>query len=144
MKKTDNSDEIAVEASFEVVGKEEDWQMVDRGDFKGMKSVVDKNTGIFQSLSSEDTRDVDRWQVMPSLEEHILLRELNLYKNRYIRELHPSVSCLSNLEVLSLVRCERLTKLPDDIGNLRNLRELDLMDVSEISFLPDAIGGLSK
>lgn len=139
------SDDVAADASFEVISKEHDeWTMVEGGDLKGMKSVVDKKTGIVYSLSSQDTRDVDRWLAMPSLEEYLSLKELDLYKNRYIRELHISVCGLSSLEVLSLVRCERLSTLPDHIGNLDSLRELDLMDASEISSLPESLGDLRR
>lgn len=139
------SDDVETDASFEEIGTEhDDWTMVDGGDLYGLKSVVDKKSGTVHSLSSQDTRDVDRWLVMPSLEGHSSLKKLDLYKNRYIRELHESVCNLSNLEFLSLARCERLTALPDRIGNLQNLRELDLMDASEISFLPESFGDLHK
>lgn len=113
---------------------------VESGALKGMKSA----NGAFLSLSSENTRDADRWRTMPSLEEYQSLKKLDLYKNRYMKELHDSVCGLTHLEVLSLVRCEKLTCLPENIGNLKNLQELDLTDASELSSLPESLGDLSS
>ncbi len=128
-----HDNETMADSSFEVVGKEDDWAMVEGGNFKGTSLLASDTI-----LTSENTRDVDRWKEMPSLIEYSnTLRELNLFKNRYIRELHPSVCELVNLVSLSLVRCERLQTLPDDIGKLKNLKELNLTDASEIAFLPD-------
>ena len=134
-----DTNDITTDVSLEVV--EEDWAMVEGGELKGMK-YDDK--GVFHSLSSEDTRDVDRWRVMPSLEEHSSLKKLDLYKNRYIKKLHDSVCHLTDLKVLSLVRCEKLNSLPGQIGNLTNLQELDLTDASELSSLPESLGDLTS
>lgn len=144
---SDDDVETAEEAAFDMIAKHhDDWTMVEGEDVHGLKSVVDKKSGtIVHSLSSQDTRDVDRWLIMPSLAGYSSsLKKLDLYKNRYMKELHESVCDLSNLEFLSLVRCERLSTLPDRIGNLQNLRELDLTDASEISSLPESFGDLHK
>ena len=119
---------------------EEGWTMVERGGLKGMKC----EKGVFHSLSSESTRDVDRWRTMPSLEEYLSVKKLDLYKNRYITHLNDSVCNLTHLEVLSMVRCEKLLCLPEQIGNLKNLQEIDLTDASELSSLPESIGDLSS
>ena len=100
-------------------------------------------------LSTHDTLDEDRWtpnnNPMPSMAEYAsTLREMDLFKNRYIKELHPSICDLTNLQSLSLVRCEKLQRLPDEIGKLTNLKTLDLMDASEISELPASIGNLKR
>lgn len=145
---TDDTDvamaEATTDASFEVIGKDDDWTLVEGGDLKGLQSVVLPATGTFVSLSSVHTPDIYRWRVMPSLEEHAALKELDLHKNRYIKELHPSVCSLVQLETLNLTRCDMLTTLPDLIGNLKNLRELDLTDASEVSSLPESLGDLQK
>ena len=136
MASEDNADPTT-EVGVEVV--EEDWTIVEGGELNGMK----RDKGV-NSLSSHNTRDVDRWLEMPSLEECASLKKLDLYKNRYIKNLHESVCQLSNLEVLSLVRCEKLIGLPEQIGNLRNLQELDLTDASELTSLPESLGDLSN
>jgi hypothetical protein len=140
-----DEDAAPADASFEEVGGEhDDWTMVEGEALHGMKSVVDRKTGTVHSLTSQDMLDSDRWAVMPSLDGHSALRRLDLYKSRYIRELHESVCDLSGLEFLSLVRCERLTTLPDRIGSLQSLRELDLTDASEVASLPESFGDLQK
>jgi hypothetical protein len=108
--------------SFEVVGKDDDWAMVEGGDLKGMKTGTDRNTGLVVSLSSRHCCDVDRWTTMPSLEQYGSLKELDLYKCRYIQQLHESVCGLEKLEILILFRCEKLKSLPQEIGQLKNLR----------------------
>ena len=118
----------------------EDSALVEINELKGMAY----DAGAFLTLSSETTRDVDRWRVMPSLEQYSLLKKLDLYKQRYIKCLHDSVCDLTHLQVLSLVRCEKLTCLPDRIGRLKNLEELDLQDVAELSTLPESIGDLKS
>ena len=119
---------------------EDDWALVENGELKGMKY----DEASFLSLSSENTREVDRWRVMPSLEKYPLLKKLDLYKQRHIQHLHDSVCDLIHLQVLSLVRCEKLDRLPENIGKLTNLQELDLTDVSELSALPESIGELKS
>jgi Leucine-rich repeat (LRR) protein len=140
-----------LDSSFEVVAgeeqQEEDWAMVTGGkDPPTSKSFLLSSDST--KLSTANTQDVDRWtpgSPMPSLTEFSnTLIELDLYKNRYIQELHPSICDLKNLQALSLVRCEQLQTLPDNIGNLTNLHTLNLMDASEISVLPCSIGNLIK
>jgi Leucine-rich repeat (LRR) protein len=150
----DGSSNVNIDSSFEVVN---DWAMVDdqqqqheyaKGDWKGLMYIASQ-----QKLTSEYTPDADRWIFMPSLLQqpslsHVSvsssLRVLDLYKNRYLKELHPSVCDLSSLEVLSLRRCENLVGLPENIGNLKRLQTLDLMDASCISSLPDSLGDLTR
>jgi Leucine-rich repeat (LRR) protein len=98
-------------------------------------------------LTSEETLDGDRWIIeMPSLSDFSSseIKELNLYKNRYITKLHPSICDLASLQILSLQRCERLIELPTNIGNVHNLQILDLTDTSELVSLPESIGQLKK
>jgi hypothetical protein len=151
----DNSQVASQDSSFvEVVNdnsahpnnSNDDWAMVDdfkefaEGDLKGLTYVSSS-----QTLTSEHTRDHDRWYIMPSLATFShSLRVLDLYKNRNLRELHPSVCDLVQLEVLSLKRCESLQSLPANIGNLKRLHTLDLMDASNVSSLPESIGNLTR
>jgi hypothetical protein len=116
------ADALCEAYSFEAVGKDDDWAMVDGGDLKGMKTGTDRKSGLVVSLSSRQCHDVDRWITMPSLEQYGSLKELDLYKSRYIHQLHESVCGLENLETLILVRCEKLVSLPQEIGRLKNLR----------------------
>jgi hypothetical protein len=118
---------VSGDISFELIGKDNDcWSMVEEGDFKGMKIATSITTGDdVVSMSARHCRDANRWvTAMPSLEKYKLLRELDLHKSRYIRQLHDSVCILSTLETLLLTRCERLTSLPPAIGNLGMLREV--------------------
>ena len=90
--------------------------------------AANENDGRVISLSSRQCRDVDRWETtMPSLNEHAKdLQVLDLYKNRYIRQLDDSVVDLVALKSLLLVGCSRLQKLPDSIGRLQQLEEVGL------------------
>jgi hypothetical protein len=111
--------------TYQLVGKgDEDWVMVEKGSMKGMKIATDRKTGLVVSISGRQRGDANRWLVMPSLEDYVSLRDLDLHKCRYLTSLHASVSSLVNLETLILTRCERLTSLPNDIGNLINLKEV--------------------
>jgi hypothetical protein len=118
------SDEINETTSFELVGKDDDWAMVEGGELKGMKCGTDRSSGLVVSLSSRQCRDTNRWLTMPPLDNYGSLKELDFHKSRYILRLHVSVCSLANLETLILTRCERLTSLPDEIGRLQNLREV--------------------
>ena len=117
-------DEINELTSFEVLGKDDDWTMVEGGELKGMMRGTDRNNGLVVSLSARQCPDANRWSTMPSLDSFGSLKELDLHKSRYCRQLHVSVCNLENLEKLILTRCERLTSLPESIGLLHNLREV--------------------
>ena len=125
--------------------QDEDWAMVpdDTQPSKSFSLSADQTV-----LTTVQTRDEDRWtpdNPMPSLNEYSsTLLELDFFKNRYIKELHPSICDLTKLQSLSLVRCENLRSLPDEIGKLANLRTLNLIDASEISQLPESIGNLKR
>jgi hypothetical protein len=110
--------------TFELVVKDDDWAMVEGGELKGVKIGTDPSTSLILSLSSRKCHDINRWLKMPSLAQYESLKELDLHKSRYIRELHDSVCDLANLETLILTRCERLMTLPKEIGRLTNLREV--------------------
>jgi Leucine-rich repeat (LRR) protein len=126
---------------------EEQYELQEFLDADTMRGLTLLNN--HQTLTSEYALDVDRWQndTMPCLAQfsHLSsLQVLDLYKNRYITHLHPSVCDLVHLQVLSLKRCEQLTTLPDAIGNLKQLHTLDLTDASNVSSLPDSLGDLSR
>ena len=77
------------------------------------------------AISSKETRDCDRWKgTSPDLSKFPNLAVLDLYKNRYIASLHPSVATLTHLKILRLSHCSRLRELPSDIGGLTNLEEV--------------------
>ena len=111
---------------------DEDWVKVDKGELKGMTISIDRNSGLVVSLSARRCQDANRWNSMPSLDEHQSLKMLDLHKMRYMKELNASVCNLVHLEKLILTRCESLTCLPKEIGMLRNLKEVSMnsqMDV---------------
>jgi hypothetical protein len=98
--------------------------MLEDGDLKGMGSGKDRNSGHIVALSSRQSLEVNRWITMPSLASFQNLKELDLHKSRYMRQLDASVCDLVNLETLILTRCEKLVSLPEGIGRLKNLREV--------------------
>ena len=118
------ADEIDEATSFEFIGKDDDWAMLEGGNFKGMTIGADRNSGLVVSLSARHCRDNDRWTKMPSLEDYASLKELDLHKSRYMKELHVSICGLQNLQTLILTRCDRLTSLPTDFGKLSCLQEV--------------------
>jgi Leucine-rich repeat (LRR) protein len=77
--------------------------------------------GNVLSISTSETRDVDRWRVMPSLDHMDMLHSLDFHKSRYLVKLSSSIGNLCNLRKLNLTRCEQLQCLPPCIGNLANL-----------------------
>ncbi len=115
----DDSNEL-----FEVIGKGITWSTIDEGEWKGMRSGEDNVLELLVALSSRNCMDTHRWITMPSLAPFENLKELDLHKSRYMRQLHTSICDLLNLETLILTRCERLTSLPEDLGRLYNLREV--------------------
>lgn len=109
---------------FEIIGQGKAWKMIDKGEWTGFRAGEDNVLELLVALSSRNCADSNRWMIMPSLTSFENLKELDLYKSRYMRELHPSICELLNLETLLLTRCERLTSLPEEIGRLQNLREV--------------------
>ena len=126
-------------AQFEIIGKGSTWAMLEDGDLKGVRSGKDRDSGCVVALSSRNSLEVNRWVTMPSLASFQNLKEIDLHKSRYMRQLDASVCDLVNLETLILTRCEKLTCLPEDIGRLKNLRE-----VSSIGRLVRRLYGYSK
>lgn len=111
-------------STFEIIGKKTGWTQVEDGELKGMKTGKDPMTGQVVALSFRQCPEANRWTVMPSLTMFEATVELDLHKCRYMRQLHPSVCQLINLETLILTRCEKLTSLPEEIGMLKNLVEV--------------------
>ena len=109
---------------FEVIGQGKAWSTIDEGEWTGFRAGEDNVLELLVALSSRNCTDSNRWLVMPSLTSYENLKELDLHKCRYIRQLHPSICDLLNLETLLLTRCERLVSLPEEIGRLHNLREV--------------------
>jgi hypothetical protein len=136
------SDEDADVNAFEVVGKGDDWALVEEGELKGIKIGTDLKSGVVVSLSSRQCREVNRWLVMPSIEQYGSLKELDLHKSRYIRELHDSICGLASLKTLLLTRCEKLTTLPKEIGLLQNLREVRSRDINGLAWCDAWLDGL--
>lgn len=119
------SDDTDKAMADELVGNVDgDWVVVETGSMKGTKIATDKNTGMVVSLSTRQCVDAHRWLDMPSLDDYVSLRDIDLHKSRYLTSLHPSVCALVNLETLILTRCERLISLPRDIGNMTSLKEV--------------------
>jgi hypothetical protein len=78
------------------------------------------------SISTRACLDMNRWQndgrQMSSLEKFTKLQQLELDKDRYLHQLHESVTGLQDLQSLLLTRCSRLQSLPQTIGQLGNLQ----------------------
>jgi hypothetical protein len=104
---------------------EGEWILIEDGNLKGMNIIVDDCTGNVLSFSTRFCREAERWiGEMPSLQAYPKMLKLDLYKSRYITDLHESVGYLGNLKKLDLTRCECLERLPDSIGGLGNLQEV--------------------
>jgi len=104
-------------------------EVVEEGDFKGLCLCNDPATGAVVALSSRYAADEDRWEtgMMPSLHPYSsTLEALDLSKNRYITEVHQSVTALPKLTSLSLTACTSLEALPSSIGRLNGLKEVFL------------------
>ena len=106
-------------------------------------SVVKEGDAVVK-ISTRDCRDVQRWKLMPPMDEYAATVSLDLHKSRYLTKMHPSVGNMSNLRELLLTRCEQLESLPSSIGNLLQLEVLDMMDCSQMKELPDSIGNLKR
>jgi hypothetical protein len=102
----------------------DDWEVIKEGSLKGVSVRKDKATGDVLKINTSLCRDTERWKLMPPLDEYQSLSHLDLHKSRYLKVLHPSVGKLTNLQCLSLTRCESLEYLPDSIGELRHLEEV--------------------
>ena len=108
---------------FEVIGKEADWEEIEDGAWAGFGSGKDPG-GTVVALSSRNCLDIHRWTAMPSLASFSSLKELDLHKSRYMRQLDASICELEGLETLILTQCEKLSSLPEDIGKLKSLKEV--------------------
>ena len=94
------------------------------GELNGLLVEVDEE-GSVVSCSTRGVRDEDRWENnMPSFERFPCLRELDLFKSRYIQTVHESTCQLEHLTTLRLTRCSRLRSIPATIGQLQNLEEV--------------------
>jgi len=93
-----------------------------QGDFKGCTVQSDAATGTVIALSTQSQSDVDRWDVMPSLQGFPDLQRLSLDQNRYLLKLDESVTQLDKLTHLVVTRCTRLQEIPSAIGWLQNLQ----------------------
>lgn len=109
---------------WEVIGKGANWSIIEDGPFRGFRAGKDPVSGNILAFSCRNSLESSRWSMMTSVASFPHLKELDLYKSRYIRGLDKSICNLSNLETLILVRCESLASLPKDIGNLKILREV--------------------
>jgi hypothetical protein len=112
---------------WEIVGKGLGCSTIEDDDFQGLLAWKDATSGEIVAMSSRDSTEINRWITMPSMARFPYLKELDLHKNRYIRQLDESICDLSSLETLILSRCEKLVSLPEQIGKLKNLREVGLI-----------------
>ena len=96
--------------------------------FRGITIEEDRETGKVISLHSRSRLDHDRWEGsnMPSLEIFPDLQLLELYKCRYIAQVHDSVMQLKQLRVLKLIGCSRMQTIPDSIDQLNQLEEVSV------------------
>lgn len=93
----------------------------DGEDIEGVQLFYEGESAV--TLSAKETRDTERWRDgMPSVARFTDLTTLDLHKNRYITQLHPSVTTLKHLKILDLTQCSRLVSLPDDLDSLSNLQ----------------------
>ena len=93
-----------------------------KGGMDGLQFELDGESSTVVGISSRFTMDVQRWrETMPSLVMYPHLTQLDLYKNRYITSLDPSVTTLTQLKILKLVQCAKLRELPANIGSLTRL-----------------------
>jgi hypothetical protein len=100
------------------------WYLVEGGELKGAVIILDEN-GEAVSLSSKSCRDIDRWEIMPSVASYSFsLRVLDLHKARYMSSLHDSICSMKNLRILTLSQCDRLVVLPENLGALESLEEV--------------------
>jgi hypothetical protein len=95
-------------------------------DYCGFTLEVEIETGTAISLHSRSHRDKQRWHGhdMPSLEIFPDLRELELYKCRYITSIHETLSQLKHLRVLKIIGCSQLQSIPTSIDRLAQLEEV--------------------
>lgn len=91
--------------------------------FRGFTVEEDGETGKVKSLHSRWRLDCDRWEGsdMPSLEIFPDLQRLELFKCRYIVNIHDSLTQLKQLRVLKIIGCSRLQTIPDSIDQLHQL-----------------------
>lgn len=94
--------------------------------FRGITIEEDKETGRIISLHSRSRLDRDRWQGsnMPSVAIFPDLQLLELFKCRYIENVHDSLSQLTQLRILKIIGCSRLQAIPDSIDRLNQLEEV--------------------
>jgi len=116
------------EVLWEIIGKGLEYStIVDEKvvGFQGLRYAKDPTNGVIIALSSRNSEEKSRWMTkMPSMEGFGQLKELDLHKNRYIRQLDDSICNLVFLQTLILTRCERIQRLPEQIGNLQHLSEV--------------------
>jgi hypothetical protein len=94
--------------------------------FRGITIEEDNETGKVISLHSRSRLDLDRWEGshMPSFAMFPDLQRLELFKCRYISQVHDSMTQLKQLRVLKIIGCSRLQTIPDSIDQLNQLEEV--------------------
>jgi len=93
--------------------------------YEGAALMADKQSGKIIILSTRNSRDSDRWSLMPSVETFKdSLMMLDLHNSRYIQFLHESVGDLHCLKYLMITRCTNLRSLTESLGSLSNLEEV--------------------
>lgn len=106
-------------------GKNDDDEVVLRAcQLEIAKGSDDDDGSGAVSLSSRSCQDIYRWEEMPALENYPGLKKIELYKQRYITTVHESLTNLTELECLALVRCSSLLSVPAQIGRLQKLVEV--------------------
>ena len=131
---------------METLGLRDEWVIVptDSGSVKtdveevshlgrcpGVTLMTDKKSGKIVFLSTRNSRDSDRWDLMPTVDpfkESLLA--LDLHKSMYIQALHESVGDLNNLKHLMITSCSSLKTLPESIGRLSNLEEVGFFELT--------------
>jgi hypothetical protein len=100
-------------------------------DYQGVTLMADRQSGKVIFLSTRNSRDSDRWSLMPTVEpfkESLVI--MDLHKSRYIQVLHETVGDLTSLKHLMITRCTSLRSLPESLGSLSNLEEVGAFDIT--------------
>ncbi|KAG0607697.1 hypothetical protein M758_8G048300 [Ceratodon purpureus] len=134
-------------------------------------SKVPETMGLMTGLTKFDTDLATEWHAVAVGQQHGL-KELNVWncsdeaitwldRNSSLAHLHHlsiftfkdclamsklphTIGLLTNLDWLSLWRCENLRELPNCIGQLKLLTELQLRRCSSLETLPDCLGALTS
>lgn len=81
---------------------------------------------------------------LPTLNNLLHLRYLDLSHNEYLLELPNSLENLHNLQTLKLDHCQRLKELPRGLRKLVNLKYLEISGCDSLTHMPQGISCLTS